>query len=517
MNDTTTRRVAAVLAVCAAGLAAPGRAQVGDSAQPNLTAAQVAAIDAIGQRSVAGKASPSVTIAIVKDDAIVYTKGFGLRNVEDAVAPDAQTRYPIGSNTKQFTAAAILLLEDEGKLDIDAPLSRYLPEIPHANEVRLRNLLTHSGGYAEFTEIGNFDELGNRPATPAQIVASVDRRPVAFVPGTKRQYSNTGYVLLTMVIERVSKMRYADFLQQKIFTPLAMTSTYVRTFDDAEPNVATEYESFSLGPWEHAEHLDYTWFSGAGSIISNAADLAKWNAGLDGGTLLSKRSLSQMMTPVNLGTAFPGYAFGIIVSKLPNGHRMISHGGNTAGAATQDARFPDDHLAIEVLANSGTFGYDAAVSAVYQALVPVPPTASPSPSASPARPQRSKPVPGSNPQMIAEARNWLDEAVAGHVDLGALRPDARARMSREHLAALRALAALGPRSYKLLQVDRRPPASGYVFMVNTPQKSLLYVYAKDDDGKISGVGVIEKVDYAAPGAPSPKPLTSPQAAPAVKP
>ena len=224
-----------------------------------------------------------------------------------------------------------------------------------------------------------------------------------------------------------------------------------------------------------------------------------------------------MMTPVNIGTAFPGYGFGIIVSKLPNGHRMVSHGGNTTGAATQDARFPDDHLAIEVLANSGTFGYDAAVSAIYQALVPASPSASPTPSASPARSQASKPVPGSNPQTIAAARSWLDEAAAGHVDLAALRPDARARMTPEHLAALRALAALGPRTYTLLDVDRRPPTSGYVFSVKTPQKSLLYVYAKDDDGKISGAGVIENVNYAPAAAPSPKPLTSPQAAPAVKP
>ena len=509
-----TKRAAGLFAVvAAAGIAVAGLARAGDSPASALTAAQVAAIDAIGQRAVGERASPSVTIGIVKNGSIVYVKGFGYRNIENAVAPNAQTRYPIGSNTKQFTAAAILLLQDEGKLDIDAPLSRYLPEIPHAHEVRLRNLLTHAGGYAEFTEVGNFDELGNRATTPGAIVATVDRRPLAFVPGTKRQYSNTGYVLLTMVIERVAKMRYADFLQQKIFTPLGMTSTYVRTFDDTEPNVATEYESFSLGPWEHAQHLDYTWFSGAGSIISNVADLAKWNAGLEGGTLLSKRSLKLMLTPVNLGAAYPGYAFGIMVTKLPNGHRTIFHGGNTTGAATQDARFPDDHLAIEVLGNSGSFNYDSAVSAIYQALVPAPPAASPSPSAQPARPRAAKPVPGSNPQMTAAARNWLDEAVAGHVDLTALRPDARAQMSPAHLAALRALAALGPRKYTLLEVDRRPPTSGYIFTVKTPQKSLLYVYAKDDDGKISGAGVIENVDYA----PSPKPLASPQAAPAVKP
>jgi len=506
-------RTAALLVVCAAALTAPGRADIGASPQPSLTDAQIAAVDAIGQRSVAGKAAPGVTIAIQRNGATVYARGFGYRNVENAIAPDGQTRYPIGSNTKQFTAAAILLLQDEGKLDVDAPLATYLPEIPHAREVRLRNLLTHSGGYAEYTEIGSFDEIGNRPVTAEQIVAAVDRRPLAFVPGTKRQYSNTGYALLTMVIERVSKMRYADFLQAKIFGPLGMTATYVRGSDDTQPNVATEYQSYARGPWEHALHIDYTWFSGAGWIVSNAADLAKWNAALDGGTLLSKRSLGEMMTPVKLGTLFPGYGFGIIVSKLANGHRMISHGGNTTGSATQDARFPDDHLAIEVLANSGAFGYNSAVAAVYGALVPASATPAPGPSAMPSRPQASKSIPGADPRTIAAARSWLDRAVAGHVVLADLRPDVRARMSPAHLAALRALVALGPRTYKLLQVDRRPPATTYAFSVSTPAKSLLYVYGRDDDGTISGAEVVETINYASPATASPTPIASPQSAP----
>jgi len=511
--NLTKRLRATLLLVCVAALTAPSRAAAESSPHPSLTDAQIAAVDAIGRRSVAGKAAPGVTIAIERHGSIVYAKGFGYRNVENAIAPDGQTRYPIGSNTKQFTAAAILLLQDEGKLDVDAPLATYLPEIPHANQVRLRNLLTHSGGYAEYTEIGTFDEIGNRPVTAAQIVASVDRRPLAFVPGTKRQYSNTGYALLTMVIERVSKMRYADFLQQKIFGPLGMTATYVRGSDDTEPGVATEYQSYALGPWEHALHIDYTWFSGAGWLISNATDLARWNAALDGGTLLSKRSLAEMMTPVKLGAFFPGYGFGIIVSKLANGHRMISHGGNTTGAASQDARFPDDDLAIQVLANSGAFSYDSAVAAVYGALVPASASPSPRPSVAATGSQTSKPVSGADQRTMAAARRWLDQAVAGHVVLADLRANVRARMSPEHLAALRALAALGPRTYKLLQFDRRPPTTTYAFSVSTPAKSLLYVYGRDDDGTISGAEVVETVNYASPAVASPTPLASPQAAP----
>jgi CubicO group peptidase (beta-lactamase class C family) len=460
----------------------------------SLTPKQIAAIDAIGKQSVAGRATPGLTIAILRNGAVVYAKGYGYMNVEDAVAARGDTSYPIGSNTKQFTAAAILLLQDEGKLNVDDRLSKYMPDIPHANEVTIRNLLTHSGGYAEYTEIGTFDEIGNRPTTLAGLVGTVDRRPLAFKPGTNRQYSNTGYNLLALLIERLSGMSYGDFLAQRIFKPLGMTSTYVRGYDDTRRNVATEYESFALGPWEHAEHLDYTWFGGAGAIISNAADLAKWNAALAGGKLLSKRSLTEMMTPHRIGKndPFPDYGFGIEVSHLPNGHLMVSHGGNTYGAATQDARFPDDHLGIVVLANSGTFSYNTAVAAIYGVLVPAAAAKpSPRPGATPGKPQR----PQANPAMVAAAQRWLDDAVAGRVDTTKLRPDFRAHMIPAHRAALHALATLGPRTYTLVSTDRRPPTTAYLFTVKTSKKTLLYAYSRDDSGLVAGTAVIETVTY----------------------
>ncbi len=464
------------------------------AAPQSLTPKQIAAIDAIGARSVAGRATPGVTIAILRGGLVVYAKGYGYMNVEDAVPARGDTSYPIGSNTKQFTATAILMLQDAGKLNVDDRLSKYLPEIPHANQVTLRNLLTHSGGYAEYTEIGTFDEIGNRPTTLAGIVNTVDRRPLAFTPGTNREYSNTGYDLLAMVIERVSGMSYRDFLEQRIFRPLGMTSTFVRDYDDTRPNVATEYDSFALGPWEHAEHLEYTWFGGAGAVVSNAQDLAKWNAALSGGKLLSQRSLTEMMTPHRIGKndPFPDYGFGIELSRLPNGHRMISHGGNTYGAATQDARFPDDHLGIVVLANSGTFNYNTAVSAVYRALVPsaaVKPT--PHPGATPGKPA----PPQANPAMVAAAEHWLDDAVAGRIDMAQLRPDFRAHMIPAHREALQALAALGDRAYTLVSTDRRPPTTAYLFMVKTPKKVLLYAYSRDDNGLVAGAAVVETVTY----------------------
>lgn len=460
----------------------------------SLTPKQIAAINAIGTRSVAGRATPGLTIAILHSGSVVYSKGFGYMNVENAVPARGDTSYPIGSNTKQFTATAILMLQDEGKLSIEDRLSKYLPEIPHANQVTLRNLLTHSGGYAEYTAIGTFDELGNRPTTLAGMVNSVDHLPLAFKPGTTRQYSNTGYNLLAMVIERVSGMSYGDFLEQRIFKPLGMTSTFVRNSDDTRPNIATEYESYALGPWEHATHLDYTWFGGAGAIISNAADLGKWNAALFSGKLLSKRSLTEMMTPHRIGKndPFPDYGFGIMVSRLPNGHRMISHGGNTYGAATQDARFPDDHIGIVVLANSGAFSYDSAVAALYGVLVP---SASAKPSPHPGSTPGKAAGPQANPAMVASAERWLDDAIAGNIDMTQLRPDFRAHMIPEHRAALQALAPLGKRTYTLISTDRRPPATSFIFTVKTPKKTLLYAYSRDDNGLVAGADVFETVTY----------------------
>jgi CubicO group peptidase (beta-lactamase class C family) len=499
----------AILLGCALAGGVPARSQNAPSPGA-LSTEQAAAIDAIGRRSIDQGGAPSVEIAVLRDGAFVYRKGFGVRNVEDAVPPDATTRYPIGSNTKQFTAAAILMLQDQDKLNVDDRLAKYLPEIPHAREVTLRNLLMHTGGYAEYTEIETFDEIGARPATPAQIVATVVKRPLGFKPGTKRQYSNTGYILLQMVIERLSGVTYADFLRRRIFKPLGMSSTFVRDSDDTRSDVATEYTNFALGPWEHALHIDYTWFGGAGSIVSNAADLAKWNAALDGGELLSPHSLAEMMTPVKIDANFPDYGFAIENSKLPNGHRMIAHGGNTTGAATQDARFPDDHLAIIVMANSGFYDYTQAVNAVYQVLVPPGPAAKPSPH--PTAPKRTPLPAGANPATVDAAKAWLDAAVAGHVDLAKLRPDFRARMSREHLAALRALASFGKRTYTLAHVERRAPTTSYLFLVTAGSHQLVYLYEWDDDGSIAGTLVISRLTFG-PAAPSPSPSVPATTAP----
>jgi CubicO group peptidase (beta-lactamase class C family) len=470
-----------------------------------LEAGQVAAIDAVGRTSITAHAAPGLTIAVARDGQIVYNKGFGYRDVARQLSPDATTRYPIGSNTKQFTAAAILLLRDEGKLILDKPLAMYLPQIPHGREVTIRQLLTMTGGYAEYTELGEFNELVKRPATAARVVGTVVHRPLAFTPGSRYSYSNTGYMLLQMVIERISGTTYANFLRQRIFRPLGMHATYVRASHDSASNVAVEYTSFALGPWERAERWDYTWVSGAGGIVSDVTDLEKWNAGLDGHKLLSAHSFDQMTKPGTVdGKPNPsGYGFGITTARMPNGHRIIWHGGNTSGASTQDARFPDDHLAIIVLANSGFYNTNGAVEAIYGILVPQPSAEKPSGAKPPA-------LSGADPAMIKAATSWLDGAIAGRIDDAGVRADFRKQLTPPHRAALHALAKNGSRTYTLLGIDRRAPTTVYQFRLETPARTLLYAYMRDDAGSVASVVIIPWLVFPKESEPTPAPPLSPE-------
>jgi D-alanyl-D-alanine carboxypeptidase len=518
---TFLRRGAAVLTavlVFASGASAQtaSSGSAGDAPSPG----QVEAIDTIASTVIDRKATPSVAIGVAKNGRLVFAKAYGYRNLEDKVPADADTMYGIGSNTKQFTAAAIMMLRDEGKLDIDAPVGRYLPGIPHGNEVLIRNLLTHTGGYAEFTETDDFDRLGARPATNDEILETVVSRPLGFKPGTKWQYSNTAFVMLARIVEKLSGMSYSEFLRARIFDPLGMTRTRYEDQQLVETDRATGYTRFAMGEQEHEQHLDYTWFSGAGAIESTVADLEKWNEAIDRGTLLTPASREMMHTPFKLADgADTHYGFGLFMQTLPSGKHVVLHGGDTTGFGSQDARFVEDGIDIIVLTNQEPAAYNAVMNAVYRVIITppkpfptgtpfsrdtAPPLASAPPAAapSPAPSSSPTPVPYSKPELDTLARHWLDDAVAGTVDLAKLRPSARAVLRQaRYQAALRDLARFGPRTYRLVNVDRRAPTSSYQYLLQTPKRTLLYLFSVDDDGSIAGAEVFDPN----PLAPDPSP------------
>jgi CubicO group peptidase (beta-lactamase class C family) len=467
-----------------------------------LTAAQTAAIDTIAATVIERKATPSVAIGVARNGKLVFAKAYGYRNLDDQVPADADTMYGIGSNTKQFTAACILLLRDTGKLDLDAPVSRYLPGIPHGGEVTVRNLLTHTGGYAEYTELPDIDQLAARPATNDEILATVTSRPLGFKPGTKWQYSNTGYVMLATIVERLSGMSYGDFLRARIFEPLGMTRTHYEDEQLVETDRATGYTRFAMGEQEHETHLDYSWFSGAGAIESTLADLETWNNAIDRGPLLSAASREMMHTTFKLADGSDThYGFGLFMQTLPGGKHLVLHGGDTTGFGTQDARFVEDGLDVIVLTNQEPASYNAVMNAVYRTIVPAPPA--PAPTAAPAA--TPPPIAYSKPEIDALARRWLDDAVAGKIDFTKLRASARAGLRLPRIqAALRGLARFGDRTYILVNVDRRAPTSAYQYILRTPKRTLLYIFSIDDDGLIAGGDVFDPN----PLAPDPPPAAA---------
>ncbi len=506
--------VTAIVATPLSGASAQTQSPPPAAAGP-LTPEQIAAIDKIAATVIDRKATPSVAIGVARAGKLVFAKAYGYRNLDDKVLADADTMYGIGSNTKQFTAAGILLLRDAGKLDVDARVSVYLPNVPHGAEVTIRNLLTHTGGYAEFTELPDVDRLAARPATNEEILDTVVSSPLGFKPGTKWQYSNTGYVMLATIIERLSGMSYADFLRTRIFEPLGMTRTRYEDQALVETDRATGYTRFAMGEQEHESHLDYSWFSGAGAIESTLADLETWNNAIDRGTLLSAASREMMHTSFKLADGTDThYGFGLFMQPLPGGKHVVLHGGDTTGFGTQDARFVEDGIDLIVLTNQEPAAYNAIMNAIYRAVTPAPPaplpTATPAPTAAPSPAASPTPLPYSKPAVDALARHWLDDAIAGKIDFTKLRASARAGLRQPRIqAALRDLARFGERTYTLVNVDRRAPSSAYQYLLRTPKRTLLYIFAIDDDGLVAGGDVFDPNPLAPDPAPSP-------AAPAAK-
>ena len=506
--------LAALLALSTA-TAAQVPAPVTGAADDALTPQQIAAIDAIAATVIERRATPSVAIGVARRGRLVFAKGYGYRNLDDQVRADPDTMYAIGSNTKQFTAAAIMLLRDAGKLDVDAPVARYLPGTPHGNEVTVRNLLTHTGGYAEFTELPDIDRLGARPVTTEEILETVVAQPLGFKPGTKWQYSNTGFVLLAAIVEKLSALSYADFLRTRFFEPLGMTRTHYGDESLVESDRATGYARFAMGEQEHEAHLDYSWFSGAGAVESTLSDLETWNNAIDRGTLLSESSREMMHTPYKLADGTDTrYGFGLFVQPLGGGKHVVLHGGDTTGFGTQDARFVEDGIDVIVLTNQEPAAYNAIMRAVYLALVPPQTPAAPAPgiSATPAPAVSPAPIPYAKPSVDALARRWLDDAIAGKIDLSKLRASARAslRLAR-YQAALRDLARFGARTYRLVNVDRRAPTSSYQYVMQTSTRALAYVFAIDDDGLVAGADVYDPNPLTPDRSPAPDPSPAPAA------
>jgi D-alanyl-D-alanine carboxypeptidase len=306
-------------------------------------------VDRYVKAQMAGHRIPGVALKIVRDGKVIKTAAYGLANVELDVRTKPEMVFEIGSITKQFTAAGILLLAQEGKLTVNDRISKHLKGTPAAwAEVTIRNLLTHTSGIKSYTGLDGFQIW--RHLTQAQFIEKIGKEAMEFTPGSSWKYCNTGYNLLGYIIENVSGKNYWDFMSERIFQPLGMNATTNRLPRLVITNRASGYEQTNK-VWINRDS-DLTEIFAAGAIASTVEDLVKWNAALDGEELLTSASKEQMWTPVKLNDGtIKKYGFGWNVDAV-EGHKNIGHGGSTSGFSASLQRFPGDGLAVIVLTNT---------------------------------------------------------------------------------------------------------------------------------------------------------------------
>ncbi len=316
-----------------------------------LPPATVSSIDNAVTKALADSGTPSASIAVVKDGQIAYVKAYGNARLAPATSADSEMRYCIGSVSKQFLAVAILLLEQEGKLSLDDPVGRYLPSLTRANDISIRQLLSHTSGYQDYYPLDYVAPFMQVPVTADGILERWARIPLDFEPGTQWQYSNTNYAVAGKILEKVSGMSLWQFLKSRIFDPLGM---HTEIDLDAQPLSASDaagFTRFGLGPARPALPEARGWLFAAGELAMTARDLALWDQSLMTGKLLKPAALNEFITPVRLKNGTPtNYALGVGVSNA-SGHPRLSHGGAVSGFVSSNTVWLDQGAAVVVLSN----------------------------------------------------------------------------------------------------------------------------------------------------------------------
>jgi CubicO group peptidase (beta-lactamase class C family) len=301
-----------------------------------------------------GEDDPGVAVLVAQHGKILFEKGYGLANLEHKTPITPQTKFRIGSITKQFTASAILRLQEQGKLSVTDKLSEYISDFPRGDEVTLVHLLTHTSGIHSYTEKPGFFDTVTKPIALAALINSFKNDPYDFDPGKKWQYDNSGYALLTYVIEKVSGQSYADYLSKTFFQPLGMNDTGVHRSDLHLTHEASGY-SYVDGKFKPALNWDMSQATGAGAIYSTVEDLFKWNEAVFNGKVLSDASLKAAFTPVktseNQTDTEAGYGFGWGVDSF-RGSKEIDHSGGLQGFSSFLLRLPREEFTAVALANT---------------------------------------------------------------------------------------------------------------------------------------------------------------------
>ncbi len=308
-------------------------------------------VDSVAIQVLRKTGTPSASIAVVKNGRIFLAKAYGDAKLNPSEAATPKMRYAIGSISKQFTAACILLLEQEGKLSLNDPISKWLPNLTQAKDVTVKEILSHTSGYQDFWPQDYVPPLMLKSMPPQEILNRWAKKPLDFEPGTKWQYSNTNFVIAAQIVEKISGKPFFEFLYDYILKPLNLSSAIDFDKGKMTKDDASGYMQYGLGPLRPAPEEGEGWMAGAGELAMTPQDLAKWDVSLIDQSLLSHNSYKQLETEVLLKNGVgTHYGLGVQVGMM-NGHRLISHSGEVSGFTADNLVFPDDSAAIVVLTN----------------------------------------------------------------------------------------------------------------------------------------------------------------------
>jgi D-alanyl-D-alanine carboxypeptidase len=336
-----------VLTACATCAPFKAMAQVVETIDP----AMKAHVDAIAGGVMQQRGVPSASVAVVVGGKLVYTHAYGRAHIDPDKNATPDMRYSIGSISKQFTAAAILILQEQEKLKLDDPVGKYVPGLTRGDEVTIRQILSHTAGYQDYWPEDYLMKPMEQPTTAQEILDLWAKKPLDFEPGTQWQYSNTNFVIAGLIVEKVSGQKLMEFLGEHIFHPLEMRSVWNSDEAKLTQTDATPYIRNALGPLRQAPKEGRGWMFAAGELAMTAHDLALWDESLIAQKLLTPESYREMFTEVKLkdgkGTH---YGLGVEVADL-NGHRDISHSGEVTGFVSDNEVLVDDGVAVAVLTN----------------------------------------------------------------------------------------------------------------------------------------------------------------------
>ena len=326
-------------------------AQHSAQAQSQLSPELKGKIDKLATQSLTKSGVPSASLVVVKDGQISYTAAYGDARLDPKTAATPAMRYSIGSISKQFTAAAILLLQEQGKLSLDDKVSKFVPDLTRANEVTIRELLSHTSGYQDYWPQDYVMPMMLQPVTARKIMDGWAKKPLDFEPGSKWQYSNTNYVIAGVIVEKVSGKPLLDFMQENIFTPLGMKSVASMDVTKMSASDPIGYLRYALGPLRPAPKEGAGWLFAAGELAMTAEDLAKWDISIIDQKLMKPASYREFEKEVLLTNGVSTrYALGLSVA-MEGGHRAVSHGGETSGFTSENVILPDERVAVVVLTN----------------------------------------------------------------------------------------------------------------------------------------------------------------------